>query len=162
MEKNYYSSIAEAPMGKGETTKKKKSKKTKVNKNSKRVGGKTRGGSEGIKTYSKSSMFAKAADNRDRAKTSVGKARPFGSAFKSAKDAGKSNFLWKGKSYHTKTKSELEAAKKVSSGENRDTAKTSIGSKGSMSSAKPTGPNKPKRTLGSLLKKIGSKLKKKK
>ena len=114
------------------------------------------------KKYAESSMFAKAADNRDKAKTSVGKARPFGVAFKSAKDAGKSNFLWKGKSYHTKTKSELESAKKVSSGENRDTARTRTGDAGSMSSAKPTGPNKPKRTLGSLLKKLGSKLKKKK
>ncbi len=51
-------------------------------------------------------MFAK---NRDDAKVKPGKARPFGTAFKSAKDAGKKTFLWKGKSYHTKTKSEMEA-----------------------------------------------------
>ena len=64
------------------------------------------GRGKGIKVYSKSSMFAK---NRDDAKVKPGKARPFGVAFKSAKDAGKKTFLYKGKSYHTKTKSEMEA-----------------------------------------------------
>tara|TARA_R110000824_G_scaffold311975_1_gene499106 strand:- start:52 stop:501 length:450 start_codon:yes stop_codon:yes gene_type:complete len=67
------------------------------------------------KKYAESSMFAKAADNRDKAKTSVGKARPFGSAFKSAKDSGKKTFSWKGKSYTTKTKSELESGKSEAS-----------------------------------------------
>ena len=63
------------------------------------------------KKYAETSMFAKAADNRDKAKTSVGKARPFGSAFKSAKASGKKAFLWKGKSYSTQTKAELETGK---------------------------------------------------
>ena len=67
------------------------------------------------KKYSESSMFAKAADNRDKAKSVVGKARPFGSAFKSAKDSGKKAFLWKGKSYSTQTKSELESGKSEAS-----------------------------------------------
>ena len=64
------------------------------------------GRQKGVKVYSKSSMFPKA---RDEKKVTPGKARPFGVAFRSAKDAGKKTFLWKGKSYHTKTKSEMEA-----------------------------------------------------
>ena len=64
------------------------------------------GRGRGIKVYSKSSMFPKA---RDEQKTKTAKPRPFGVAFRSAKDAGKKTFLWKGKSYHTKTKSEMEA-----------------------------------------------------
>ena len=60
------------------------------------------------KMYAAESMF-KSARNRDDAKVKPGKARPFGTAFKSAKDAGKKTFLYKGKSYHTKTKSEMEA-----------------------------------------------------
>ena len=50
-------------------------------------------------------MFPKA---RDEQKTKTAKPRPFGTAFRSAKDAGKKTFLWKGKSYHTKTKSEMK------------------------------------------------------
>ena len=45
---------------------------------------------------------------REDARKNTAKARPFGSAFKSARAAGKDKFLWKGKSYHTKTKAELE------------------------------------------------------
>jgi len=60
------------------------------------------------KVYAKESMFSKA---REDSRKNTAKARPFGVAFKSAKDAGKKTFLWKGKSYHTKTKSELEAGK---------------------------------------------------
>ena len=82
---------------------KKKSKKT-SSKVDKRIVQQGRG--RGIKVYSKSSMFPKA---RDEQKTKTAKPRPFGVAFKSAKDAGKKTFLWKGKSYHTKTKSEMEA-----------------------------------------------------
>ena len=67
------------------------------------------------KKYAEASMFAKAADNRDKAKSVMGKAQPFGSAFKSAKDSGKKAFLWKGKSYSTKTKSELESGKSEAS-----------------------------------------------
>ena len=82
---------------------KKKSKKT-SSKVDKRIVQQGRG--RGIKVYSKSSMFPKA---RDEQKTKTAKPSPFGVAFKSAKDAGKKTFLWKGKSYHTKTKSEMEA-----------------------------------------------------
>ena len=64
------------------------------------------GRGKGVKVYSKSSMFPKA---RDEKKVASAKPRPFGVAFRSAKDAGKKTFLWKGKSYHTKTKSEMEA-----------------------------------------------------
>ena len=64
------------------------------------------------KKYSKSSMFPKA---REDARKNTAKARPFGVAFKSARSAGKDKFLWKGKSYHTKTKDELE--KKIGTSE---------------------------------------------
>ena len=85
---------------------KKKSKKT-SSKVDKRIVQQGRG--RGIKVYSKSSMFPKA---RDEQKTKTAKPRPFGVAFRSAKDAGKKTFLWKGKSYHTKTKDELERGSK--------------------------------------------------
>ena len=48
---------------------------------------------------------------REEARKGRAKPRPFGEAFKSARAAGKDKFLWKGKSYHTKTKSELEKGK---------------------------------------------------
>ena len=47
---------------------------------------------------------------REEARKGRAKPRPFGDAFKAARAAGKDKFLWKGKSYHTKTKSELEKA----------------------------------------------------
>ena len=103
------------------------------------------------KMYAAESMF-KSAKNRDDAKTTPGKARSFKDAFDSANKADKDKFLHKGKSYFT-TKGAAD---------NRDKMKTRTGEAGSMSSAKPTGPNKPKRTIGGLLKKLGSKLKKKK
>ena len=45
---------------------------------------------------------------REEARKNTAKPQAFGSAFKSARAAGKDKFLWKGKSYHTKTKGELE------------------------------------------------------
>ena len=45
---------------------------------------------------------------REDARKNTAKPQAFGSAFKSARAAGKDKFLWKGKSYHTKTKAELE------------------------------------------------------
>jgi hypothetical protein len=103
------------------------------------------------KMYAAESMF-NTAKNRDVAKTTPGKARSFKDAFDAANKADKDKFLHKGKSYFT-TKGAAD---------NRDKMKTRTGEAGSMSSAKPTGPNKPKRTIGGLLKKLGSKLKKKK
>ena len=47
---------------------------------------------------------------REEARKGRAKARPFGDAFKAARAAKKDKFLWHGKSYHTKTKSELEKA----------------------------------------------------
>ena len=47
---------------------------------------------------------------REEARKGRAKARPFGDAFKAARAAKKDKFLWHGKSYHTKTKSELEGA----------------------------------------------------
>ena len=70
------------------------------------------------KMYAAESMF-KSAESKDKAKSMSGKAQPFGSAFKSAKASGKKVFLWKGKSYTTKTKSELEAGSKMGKFKNR-------------------------------------------
>ena len=62
---------------------------------------------------------------REEARKGRAKPRPFGEAFKSARAAGKDKFLWKGKSYHTKTKSELEKAATKSKREERfDPTKT--------------------------------------
>ena len=63
--------------------------------------------------------------------------------------ANKDKFLHKGKSYFT-TKGAAD---------NRDKKQTRTGEAGSMSRAKPTGPNKPKRTIKGLLKKIFKKKK---
>ena len=103
------------------------------------------------KMYAAESMFT-SAKNRDTAKTTPGKARSFKDAFDSATDAGKSRFMHKGKGFFTK-----EGA-----ASNRDKMKTRTGEAGSMSSAQPTGPNKEKRTLSSLFKKLRNKVKKKK
>ena len=110
-----------------------------------------RGGKDSArqKMYDKTSMFAKAADSRDKAKTTTGKARSFKDAFDAANKADKDKFLHKGKSYFT-TKGAAD---------NRDRMKTRTGEAGSMSRAKPTGPNKPKRTIKGLLKKIFKKKK---
>ena len=103
------------------------------------------------KMYAAESMFT-SAKNRDTAKTTPGKARSFKDAFDSATKDGKSRFMHKGKGFFTK-----EGA-----ASNRDKMKTRTGEAGSMSSAKPTGPNKEKRTLSSLFKKLRNKVKKKK
>ena len=100
------------------------------------------------KMYAAESMF-NTAKNRDVAKTTPGKARSFKDAFDAANKADKNKFLHKGKSYFT-TKGAAD---------NRDKMKTRTGEAGSMSSAKPTGPNKPKRTVKGLLKKIFKKKK---
>ena len=100
------------------------------------------------KMYAAESMF-NTAKARDEAKVKPGKARSFKDAFDAANKAGKDKFLHKGKSYFT-TKGAAD---------NRDKMKTRIGEKGSMSSAKPTGPNKPKRTLKGLIRKIFKKKK---
>ena len=103
------------------------------------------------KMYAAESKFT-SAKNRDDAKTKPGKARSFKDAFDSATKDGKSRFMHKGKGFFTK-----EGA-----ADNRDSMKTRTGTAGSMSSAKPTGPNKEKRTLSSLFKKLRNKVKKKK
>ena len=100
------------------------------------------------KMYAAESMF-NTAKNRDVAKTTPGKARSFKDAFDAANKADKDKFLHKGKSYFT-TKGAAD---------NRDKMKTRTGEAGSMSRAKPTGPNKPKRTIKGLLKKIFKKKK---
>ena len=100
------------------------------------------------KMYAAESMF-NTAKARDDAKVKPGKARSFKDAFDAANKADKDKFLHKGKSYFT-TKGAAD---------NRDKMKTRTGEAGSMSRAKPTGPNKPKRTIKGLLKKIFKKKK---
>ena len=100
------------------------------------------------KMYAAESMF-NTAKARDDAKVKPGKARSFKDAFDAANKADKDKFLHKGKSYFT-TKGAAD---------NRDKMKTRTGEAGSMSRAKPTGPNKPKRTVKGLLKKIFKKKK---
>ena len=53
------------------------------------------------KKYAKESMFKKAADARDKGKTTPGKARSFKDAFDAATKEGKSRFMLGGKSYLT-------------------------------------------------------------
>ena len=100
------------------------------------------------KMYAAESMF-NTAKARDEAKVKPGKARSFKDAFDAANKADKDKFLHKGKSYFT-TKGAAD---------NRDKMKTRTGEAGSMSSAKPTGPTKSKRTVKGLLKKIFKKKK---
>ncbi len=78
------------------------------------------------KKYAKESMFAKAADNRDKAKTTPGKARPFGEAKAAAEKADKDRFMWKGKSYFTTR----------GAAENKDKMKVRIAEKGSIKDPK--------------------------
>ena len=86
MAKNYYKSVEEAPMGKGRKDRSKKKKK-----------------------YAKAGAgaFARA---RKAMTSDKAYALPFGETFKQARKSGKDIFRWKGKQYHTKTKSELEGA----------------------------------------------------
>ena len=103
------------------------------------------------KMYAAESMFT-SAKNRDDAKTKPGKARSFKDAFDSATKDGKSRFMHKGKGFLTKEGAASNGGK----------MRTRTGEAGSMSSAAPTGPNKEKRTLSSLFKKLRNKAKKKK
>ena len=58
---------------------------------------------------------SKLSDTKAKAKkamtTDKAYALPFGETFRQAKKAGKKTFRWKSKSYHTKTKAELETGK---------------------------------------------------
>ena len=101
-----------------------------------------RGGKDSArqKMYDKTSMFAKTADNRDKAKTTPGKARPFGDAKASAEKSGKDQFLYKGKSYFT-TKGAAD---------NRDKKKTRIAPKGTF----PKKSNLDAKTVASFKKRI--------
>ena len=64
--------------------------------------------------YAAESMF-KSGKSRDTAKVGSPKPMAFGKAFRSAKSAGKKEFTWKGKRYHTRTKDELEIGAKEKS-----------------------------------------------
>ena len=64
----------------------------------------------GKKVYGSTEAGELRRNVREEARKGRAKARPFGDAFKAARAAKKDKFLWHGKSYHTKTKSELEKA----------------------------------------------------
>jgi hypothetical protein len=91
------------------------------------------------KMYAAESMFT-SAKNRDVAKTTPGKARPFGDAKASAEKSGKDQFLYKGKSYFT-TKGAAD---------NRDNKKTRIAPKGTF----PKKSNLDAKTVASFKKRI--------
>jgi len=91
------------------------------------------------KMYAAESMFT-SAKNRDVAKTTPGKARPFGDAKASAEKSGKDQFLYKGKSYFT-TKGAAD---------NRDKKKTRIAPKGTF----PKKSNLDAKTVASFKKRI--------
>ena len=71
---------------------------------------------------------------RAKAKMTSNKAygTTFKSAFADARKAGKGKFTWQGKSYHTKTKSELEGAKEKERFARAGSAKTSTSKKGNI------------------------------
>jgi hypothetical protein len=73
------------------------------------------------KIYDKTSMFAKKADIRDKAKTKISD-KSFKSTFDAATKAGKSTFTYGGKSYMTNK----------GKAENKDKMKTRIAPKGSI------------------------------
>ena len=73
------------------------------------------------KIYDKTSMFAKKADIRDKAKTKISD-KSFKSTFDAASKAGKSTFTYGGKSYMTNK----------GKAENKDKMKTRIAPKGSI------------------------------
>ena len=91
------------------------------------------------KMYAAESMFT-SAKNRDVAKTTPGKARPFGDAKASAEKSGKDQFLYKGKSYFT-TKGAAD---------NRDNKKTRFAPKGTF----PKKSNLDAKTVASFKKRI--------
>jgi hypothetical protein len=112
MVKNYYSSVEEAPMGKGRKDRDKKKVYSKANttkKNYKYVKDDRPG-----RTRKKKIYVGKLSDAQARARKAMTSdkayALPFGETFKQARKSGKDSFRWKGKQYHTKTKSELEGA----------------------------------------------------
>ena len=115
MAKNYYSSVDEAPMGKSETTKKKKSKKKvlsgsidqrvqtfKMRKQKKKLTFKD-------ETKKPANLGDKGSPQRPANLGDRGFKLKFGDAFRIAKKDGKKVFTWNNKKYTTQTKTELEA-----------------------------------------------------
>jgi len=137
MVKNYYSSVEEAPMGKGRKDRDKKKVYSKANttkKNYKYVKDDRPG-----RTPKKKIYVGKLSDAQARARKAMTSdkayALPFGETFKQARKSGKDSFRWKGKQYHTKTKSELEGAigaKEKERFERAGKAKTSTSKKGNI------------------------------
>ena len=69
---------------------------------------------EGVRGRRKKKYLTSFSDTKAKARKAMTSdkayALPFGETFKQARKSGKDSFRWKGKQYHTKTKSELEGA----------------------------------------------------
>jgi len=84
----------------------------------------------------KKKYASKFSDAQAKAKKSMTSDKAYGTTFKSAfadaRKGGKNKFTWQGKSYHTKTKSELEGAKEKERFARAGAAKTSTSKKGNV------------------------------
>jgi len=86
---------------------------------------------EGVRGRRKKKYTSKFSDTQAKAKKSTTSNKVYGTTFKSAfadaRKGGKDKFTWQGKSYHTKTKSELEGAKEkerfARAGKSKETTK---------------------------------------
>ena len=86
---------------------------------------------EGVRGRRKKKYASKFSDTQAKAKKAITSNKAYGTTFKSAfadaRKGGKDKFTWQGKSYHTKTKSELEGAKEkerfARAGKSKETTK---------------------------------------
>ena len=86
---------------------------------------------EGVRGRRKKKYLTSFSDTQAKAKKSTTSNKAYGTTFKSAfadaRKGGKDKFTWQGKSYHTKTKSELEGAKEkerfARAGKSKETTK---------------------------------------
>ena len=91
---------------------------------------------EGVRGRRKKKYTSKFSDTQAKAKKSTTSNKVYGTTFKSAfadaRKGGKDKFTWQGKSYHTKTKSELEGAKEKERFARAGAAKTSTSKKANI------------------------------
>ena len=117
MAKNYYSSVDEAPMGKGRIDINKKSKaKSKAKKVLRDEKGTFEWERTGTRHGKKKKYLTNFSDVKAKAKKDMTSNKayplPFPETFRQAKAKGDKTFRWKNKSFSTQTKSELEAGAK--------------------------------------------------
>ena len=117
MAKNYYSSVDEAPMGKGRIDINKKSKsKSKAKKVLRDEKGTFKWERTGTRHGKKKVYLTNFSDVKAKAKKDMTSNKayplPFPETFRQAKAKGEKTFRWKNKPYSTQTKAELEAGAK--------------------------------------------------